>query len=679
MHKVTGSIFLLSLALQSLEAETFEVTDKTFHLGTKGVPEWNEFAKLNPDGRNLSLDFEAKRYSEEATLFIRQDDVKAAWRLSINGKKIGDLERFESKVLHTLKVPPGTLRDGENKLNLAAPVSAIDNIFVGEAFIETSSASTALSRSFLKVRVTDGNGNKPLPCRITITDLKDYLMPLQVKPSLRVAVRPGVVYSLDGTVEAGVLPGEYVVYASRGFEYGVAFQRVSVKKGETKPVNLSIEREVPTKGWISCDPHIHVRTYSGHGDSTIEERIPTIAGEGVELPVATDHNHHADYQPFQRSAKATAFFTPVIGNEVTTKVGHFNVFPIEKGAATPNHKAESWPELFRSMRSTPGVEIILLNHPRNVHSNFSPTDPAHFNPVTGSSKREGGFAMDAIEVITSAALQTDHLGPFRDWFALLNSGLRITAAGSSDTHDVNRYILGQGRTYLRCPDNNPAALDVAAACRSLREGRALVSMGLLTTIKVNDRFEVGDLATKLPTEITVEIEVLGPRWADADQLTLYANGIPIWEKKLDPSPNKVRKALARRVMPRPGHDLYLVAMATGPGVTKPYWEIPRPYQHKNKEYAPRVIGATNPVWIDSDGDGKHTSPRAYAERITREKENLETILKKLSSFDQSVSAQAAELLAKQGIDLSDPKAKAAFSQAAPAVSRGFASFLETVK
>ena len=679
MSKVIGPSFLIFIALHSLWAETFQVTDKSFHLGTKGVPEWKEFAKLTPDGRNLSLNFEAKAYSKESTLFIRQDDVKEAWRISLNGKRIGNLERFESKVLHVLKVPPGTLRDGENKLNLAAPVTAIDDIFVGESFIETSPESTALSHSFLKVRVTDGDEDTPLPCRITITDLKDYLMPLQVKSSLRMAVRPGVVYSLDGTVEAGVLPGEYVVYASRGFEYGVASKRVSVKKGETKPVNLKIGREVPTKGWISCDPHIHVRTYSGHGDSTIEERIPTIAGEGVELPVATDHNHHADYQPFQRAAKATSFFTPVIGNEVTTKVGHFNAFPIAREASPPNHKTESWPELFRSMRSTPGVEIILLNHPCNVHSNFSPTDPAHFNPVTGTSKRKGGFAMDAIEVITSAALQTDHLGPFRDWFALLNSGLHVTAAGSSDTHDVNRYILGQGRTYLRCPDNNPADLDIATACRSLREGRALVSMGLLTTIKVNDRFEVGDLATKLPAEIEVQIEVLGPRWTDADQLTLYANGIPIWEKKLTPSPNKIRKALARWVMPRPGHDLYLVAMATGPGITKPYWEIPRPYQHKDKEYVPRVIGATNPVWVDSDGDGKYTSPRAYAERITRKQADLEAILEKLRPFDQSVSAQAAELLTEQGIDLGKPKAVTALSKAAPAVSRGFASFLETVK
>ncbi|MFP6901998.1 MAG: CehA/McbA family metallohydrolase, partial [Opitutales bacterium] len=495
MHRflAPGIAFLVVQCL--LKAERTPVTEKTYHLGTKGAPEWKEFAASSPHGRNLSLLFESKANADEATLFLRQDDVKQGWRVSLNGKRLGNLQRFESKTLHSLKVSPGILKDGENRLSVAAPATAIDDIFVGGVFLEDSSLSMALSRSFLDIRVTDLDDGAALPCRITITDPDDYLMPLKVDSSPRVAVRTGVVYSLDGKTKAGVLPGEYVVYASRGFEYGIATAKVSLKAGETKSVKLSIGREVPTEGWISCDPHIHVRTFSGHGDSTVEERIPTIAGEGLELPIATDHNHHADYRPYQRAAGATPFFTPVIGNEVTTKVGHFNAFPIREGAPLPNHKTESWPELFRSMRSTPGVEIILLNHPRNVHSNFSPTDPAHFHRVTGESKREGGLAMDAIEVITSAALQADYMGPFQDWFALLNSGQRLTAAGSSDTHDVNRYILGQGRTYLRCPDGDPAKIDVGAACRAFREGRALVSMGLLTKLKVAGRFEVGDLAT----------------------------------------------------------------------------------------------------------------------------------------------------------------------------------------
>jgi len=656
------------------------VTDKIFHLGTKGLPEWAEFSGKTPHGRNLSVSFESKANEKEATLFLHQDDVKQGWRISVNGKRLGNLERFESKVLHSLKVPAGTLKDGQNKLAIEAP-TAVDDILVGGAFVELDPVDEVLSHSFLEVSAFDKKTSAPLPCRFTITDTKDFLMPLKVEPSPRLAVRPGVVYSLDGKCKVGVLPGEYVVHATRGFEYGLDTVKVTVGRGDTKKVTLRIGREVPTEGWVSCDPHIHVRTFSGHGDSTVEERIPTIAGEGIELPVATDHNHHTDFTSYQTSAGAQSHFTSVIGNEVTTKVGHFNAFPIDKGSRVPNHKTESWPELFQSIRATPGVEVVLLNHPRNVHSNFSPTDPTHFNPVTGKTQREGGLDIDAIEVITSAALQADPMGPFRDWFALLNSGRRVTAVGSSDTHDVNRYLLGQGRTYLRCPDKQAGEIDVAAACRSFREGRALVSMGLLTKIKVAEQFEVGDLATNLPAKVMVEIDVLGPRWTVANQVTLYANGIPILEKNLTGDQDKILKANLRHVMDRPKHDLYLVAIAAGPGVTEPYWEIPRPYQHKTNEYIPHILGATNPVWLDGDGDGSFTFPNEYANRLV-EKTNadLGEAVKALSDYDQAITVQVAGILFGRGIDLAGKESKRKWTNASSEFIRlGFASFVETMK
>ncbi len=657
------------------------VTEKTFHLGTKGLPEWNEFAGKDPHGRNLSLDFEGKAFKGASTLFIKQDDVKQGWRVSLNGKRLGSLERFEPKMLHSLKVPEGTLRDGKNNLKIEAPVTAIDDIMVGEAFLKPDPQTQALSRSFIKLTALNKTSSTPLPCRFTITDSEDYLMPLQIEASPRTASRTGVIYSIDGKCKIGVLPGDYLVHATRGFEYGVDTAKVSVAPGETKEVTLKIAREVPTDGWVSCDPHIHVRTYSGHGDSTVEERMPTISGEGIELPIATDHNHHTDFAPFQKTAGAMNHFTSVIGNEVTTSKGHFNAFPINKGARLPDHKKENWPELFRSIRATPGVEVILLNHPRNVHSGFSPTDPSHFNKATGNTIREGGFEMDAIEVLTSAALQTDYMGPFRDWFAMLNSGRRITAAGSSDTHDVNRYILGQGRTYIRCPDKNPGKINVKEACRALRQGKALVSMGLLTTIRVAKRYEVGDLAKNLPEKILIEAEVLGPRWTQADQLTLYSNGIPILEKELSDTAGKVLKQVVRHQIPKPKHDVQIVAIATGPGVTKPYWEIPKPYQHKSKDYTAVVLGATNPVWLDCDGDGSFTSPNEYAKSLVEEnKGNLEKTIKSLSRFDQAVAAQAAGILSEKGIDLGGKETRTKWGKSeSPSVLEGFSSFLKASK
>ena len=84
-----------------------------------------------------------------------------------------------------------------------------------------------------------------------------------------------------------------------------------------------------------------------------------------------------------------------------------------------------------------------------------------------------------MEVVTSAAMQSDFMAPYRDWFAMLNWGHPITGVGSSDTHDVSRFILGQGRTYVECPDTHPDKINITKACESFRYMRAYISMGLL--------------------------------------------------------------------------------------------------------------------------------------------------------------------------------------------------------
>src|SRR5690606_34345266 len=110
------------------------------------------------------------------------------------------------------------------------------------------------------------------------------------------------------------------------FEYGVDSVHLELDAGDQIEKALRIRREVPTEGWVSSDIYIHTLTHSGHGDATLEDRAITIAGEGIELPVLTDHNINVDLTPTVKTLGLDRYFTPVTGNEVTTRVGHFNVF-----------------------------------------------------------------------------------------------------------------------------------------------------------------------------------------------------------------------------------------------------------------------------------------------------------------------------------------------------------------
>jgi len=147
---------------------------------------------------------------------------------------------------------------------------------------------------------------------------------------------------------------------------------------------------VPTAGYVACDTHVHSLTHSGHGDASVDERMITLAGEGVELPIATDHNVQIDHTPFAAKMKVSQYFTPVTGNEVTTDNGHFNIFPVLPTSnwprsKTPDAKLKKWSGIFSSIYRTPGVKVAILNHARDVHRGVRPFGPLLFNEAAGEN------------------------------------------------------------------------------------------------------------------------------------------------------------------------------------------------------------------------------------------------------------------------------------------------------
>lgn len=640
---------LACLPALTLMAEDVIVVPGKLHLGKPGQFEWEVFKDRAVDAERLEKHFEARANANEQTLRIWQRDVKLGWPVFLNGKKLGALVTAETAMESLLAIPLGTLRDGDNLLVIEAP-TALDDIEAGPVIIAPKTSAEMLSGAQVEVTVTDEESGGELPCRLTVTRADGTLQPLRAEPAADVAVRVGVVYTRNGKARLSLPPGDYILHAGRGLEWGVSREALTLQEGESKQVAVKLRREVDTTGWIAADSHIHTLTYSGHGDAKIEERMLTIAGEGIELAISTDHNHHTDYAPQAASMGVAKTFTPVIGNEVTTKHGHFNAFPIEPGARVVNHQQEDWAKLLPDIRATPGVKVITLNHPRDLHSGFIPFGGIQFNPKTGRHRQADALAcIDAMEVITSAAMQSDIHLLYRDWFALLNRGHRIAAVGSSDSHDVNRFILGQGRTYVAAKDADPANLDLDEVWHSYKEGRLLVSLGLLVQLRVDDKFTVGDLATGLKEKVKAEVIVSGPAWTQADHIELFANGILIREQKIEDNHRAGEKARIVWELPKPAHDVHLVAIATGPGITEPFWEIPRPYQPASKTFASRVVGSTNPIWLDADGDGRFEPAVGIAQRLIQENGgDREKIREALKRCDGAVAVQAESLMEKSG-------------------------------
>lgn len=576
-----------------------KVLDPSYHhLGNDVVKNWPE-APADPAGFKLDIRFDARANTSERLLGLTHRDVDNQWSITLNGKKIGELTRAKERKEYFYQVPVGSLKDGENLLSISVRRSQ-DDITVGNATLYDGSFRSMLGLRPVTVTVTDPVNGRHLPAKITIADATNGLVKVYYAETPRTAVRRGIVYTLGEPTKFELPPGEYRVYAGRGTEWSMARQALTVTKNGAPNLHFSLKRELDTTGFIAADTHIHTLTFSGHGDSSAEERMVTLAAEGVELAIATDHNHQTDFKPFQEKLGLNEHFTSVTGNEVTTKNGHFNSFPLPPGKDIPAFKEENWVKLVDGIRAK-GAKVVILNHPRWPDIARGPFGRFGLNRASGDRAKGGPFTFDALELINSGTLQPDPLFICRDWFALLNHGEKVTAVGSSDSHSVGN-VVGQGRTYVRSSTDIPSAINVDESCNAFLAGHTTVSMGIIANAKVNGRHRHGDLV-RAKNKVSVDLRIQAPSWVRPQQALVFVNGHVVAQKEVPSGkPGSPTDLPISFTLPRQLDDGWLVCVVLGAGVKNPAWATEQNY----------TFAATNPIYLDVDGDGKYTSPRETA-------------------------------------------------------------------
>lgn len=640
------------------------------HLRNVEPREWSEFP-LKAEGRDLTVRFNVVVSPTPMTISLRQYDVKQRWTVSVNEKPVGTLEVDEKDLIAYFEIPAGILHDGNNVLRIASSATSSDDIKVGEIILHAWPKDRVLSESRVDVRITDTDTKDLLPGRVTIVDQRGVLQSVATTGQGMLAVRPGYVYTGDGHAQITLPAGVYTIYAGRGFEYGVDSMRVELTADDRVEKTFQIRREVSTEGWVSSDTHIHTLTHSGHGDATLQDRAITIAGEGIELPVLTDHNINVDLTPTLKELGLERYFTPVTGNELTTKVGHFNVFPTKPGSPAIDHSAGDWNKVVENIRVSNSPPVVILNHAQDIHNDFRPFDARHHVSAAGVVKRGWKFPANAMEVMNSGSQQTDIMALYRDWFGMLNRGYFLTPVGSSDSHDVSRYTVGQGRTYIRSDDADVSNIDIATAVKNFLDGKVMVSLGLLTKITVNDGYGPGEFVPA-SDKVSVRVEVCGPAWAKANRVTLYANGKAIMKEEIATPDAAGVKGVFTWEIPRPRQDIFVVAIAEGPGDGMPYWPIAKPYQPQSPDWQPKLFGSSGAVWFDADGNGTANCAYDYARKITDDSEgDAVSAIKQLASYDEAVAIQAATLLLEDGKVLTSEDVMKALRRATAPVRSGF--------
>lgn len=447
----------------------------------------------------------------------------------------------------------------------------------------------------LVVKIMNAASGAPMPGKICLLHAEDGAPARLLSQSSKTqVVRPGGAYTLSGEVYLTVLPGEYRVMAGRGIEYGVAEAVVTVTPTGKAEVTLALRREVDTSGYIAGDMHLH--TVFSDGDPSPVERVIALAGEGVEFGVASDHGYVTDYGPAVERLKARAHVVCVRGDEITTwgddGIGHFNAYPRPPEAAAISSTLTTGPEMFAAIRAAPGEPLIQVNHPRWKDGSYF--TKAEVDPETGIGGPKFAEDFDAIEIMNEYNLWGWITDPRvkTDWFNLLNRGLRFAAVACSDSHGVWDSSGGMPRTYIASSTDDPARIDPDEIMRAIRDARCTSASGVFLALEVNGEAMGGETVARGGLA-DVRARLQAPHWIPVEEMEIVVNGRTAETFVIGKPGEGEPVDAARTVRLKLKNDSWIVALARGPEVNHPL------YGHRILPQA-----ATNPVWVDADGDGR---------------------------------------------------------------------------
>jgi len=411
----------------------------------------------------------------------------------------------------------------------------------------------------------------------------------------------------DG-LEVRLPVGNYLSYASRGPEYTMETKIIEIFQDVTEELVFQIDKVVNTENLISVDPHMH--TIYSDGTVDIVERIKSVVAEGVDVAIATDHNYINDYLPTLQKLGLNKYLAAIVGNEVTTRgVIHYNTYPLlyredeqNNGAIFPHRKTAT--PLFQDSRKNDPGALLQVNHPRSgtigYFNNFD-LDPE--SASTADKNLDLNF--DVLEALNGPYFYSNNEQAISDWLNLMNRGYFFPIVASSDSHTIDRGQPGYSRTYVYYNGKKGDNLDVSSLIRAMKKGHSFATNGPIVDFKINGTHIPGDYFTAKDGKVDIRINVESAPWISVGEVRLIINGKRKIIFPVEYQNNPVLKFSGNISLPV-GKDCYIAAEVLGGKSLFPVHQARARYGlHKN---ATLPYAVTNPIFIDTDGNGKFDPP-----------------------------------------------------------------------
>lgn len=412
---------------------------------------------------------------------------------------------------------------------------------IGSAEVGTGTSGTIALPANGAIHVTATEGLMPVPVRVQVLGTDVARMPDNYGEQPIAGSRVHVEFPVTGDITLPVPPGTYEVVVSRGYEYEIERQTVTVAAGATQTVDVQLEHVVDTTGIQCGDFHVHTWRSNDSGDDSVRKVAQAVA-DGVELPVRSDHEFVADFKAEIAQLGVGAFATGFGSIELTSMEiwGHMGVFPLTPDPTRPNAGAPTWqtwptlaapdtpfatlepPVVFDAVRARSESPVVIINHPRGGANYF---DYVGFDPATGLAELEGSWdtKFTLVEVFNDSGWLANKNRSVRDWFGLLRAGRKIFATGSSDSHGISSSPVGYPRTCIALGTDDPRGLNANQVRDALAAGHSTISGGIYVTAKLGTAGP-GDTVTGAGSPMNVDVTIQAPTWIDVDAIDVVVDG-----------------------------------------------------------------------------------------------------------------------------------------------------------
>ncbi len=505
---------------------------------------------------------------------------------------------------YTLHVPAGKAVELTGWRRGDAVVGPV-NVAAGESTADLSLPATGT----VHVTIVDSEDGQAVPARVQLlpADGSPPSVPDHFGEPAVTGGRLYVEYPLDGDLTMTAPPGTWNVVVSRGYEYELYEEQVTVTAGATVDVAAVLDHVVDTTGVMCADFHIHtIRSADSPDDAA--DKVKSAVADGLEIPVRSDHEYVNSFAKVIEELGAEKWAFGMTSVELTTMetFGHFGVIPLVEDPDAVNGGAPLWqhypsaddptgevttmtpPELFAEVRARPEHPTIIINHPRGGVNYFT---YAGYDPVTGTVQYPSLWddEFKVVEVFNSSSWPEKREREVADWLSFLRDGRRVFAVGSSDSHKIRSSPVGYPRTCLQLGTDDPQALTPEMVRAAAAAGHSAVVGGIYVSAHVGQAGP-GDDAMGLGTTAQVQIEVQAASWVDVEWMEVVVNGetadtIAILPEDADPQNPAIRFDAPIEVP--------VAASGIGTVVVAVWGEAPLDPVHPGRQ----PFGVTNPIFL----------------------------------------------------------------------------------